>query len=315
MTTVEGNGLDPFDPDRIEQGFRFFKMIVDGWRALGFGRLPDRESTNGGDPTIDDYRKQLMHARVEGQRQSNELDMQVANVEMQAIRLAAMAAINTDPEADPLALRRDWFRYFANSSAVASTEVDIQFAFAKLLAGETNRAGSYSRLTMDILAKMETRHARTLQTLRSFSALRLRTAAQMLAMDPNEPRIFVPLVFELNAPIFMNEGLSFDALRELEALGILSVGAATNTMSGPSRFVFAYPTSHIIDTPGNHEGGLESGHVLPSYAGYELLNLCTPKSVDGFVDYVSDKWRSHGHEVSYDLNDVITIGLTTDTPP
>ncbi len=313
MAEGDGSELDILDPEKLNQGFRFFKMLTDAWRASGFGRSTNGELADSGESTIEDYKSQLMQARIEGQRQSNELDKKVAEAEMQALELSAMAAINTRTGADPKELRSDWVRYYANSAAIASTDVDIKYAFAKLLAGETNRLGSYSRLAIDILAKMETRHAKTLQALRSFSVLHLRTAAQIMAMYPDAPRVFVPLIFELNAPIYMKHNMTYDALTELQALGLLSVGVAVNSMTGPTRFVFAYPSSHLIVTPKSNDSGLQSGHVLPSFAGNELLNLCAADSIDGFVDYVSQHWRSQGHEVSHNLNDVLTVSAQTST--
>jgi len=45
--------------------------------------------------------------------------------------------------------------------------------------------------------------------------------------------------------------------------------------------------------PKEHDNELEIGKVLLTKVGEELAAVCRVAGVDGFLDYVKEKWKAH----------------------
>lgn len=63
-----------------------------------------------------------------------------------------------DPSYSPLGVEKDELRYLVEKARLVS-ESDIQSIWARILAGEVNQPGMFSRRTMDILSHMGRRDA------------------------------------------------------------------------------------------------------------------------------------------------------------
>ncbi len=210
--------------------------------------------------------------------------------------IVGKAALSVNPDADPNELDDDWIAFFRQRASSFSNK-DMQDAFARLLAGETNNPGSFSRAAVDTLAKMEPRHAQILRCLRSRSAVHMTLRDHLLVPVNQEP--YVPLVFEFNEPIYNGIGIRYNTMDELQSFGLVSIRALGLQLEGPSKQVFRLPKDILVVSPQKGDKPkIDVGRVKLSRVGQELLNLCDVESSPEFSNYVSARWRKQGCEVT-----------------
>lgn len=106
-------------------------------------------------------------------------------------------------EATPENVANDWIANFFNQSRIVSDE-DMQQLWARILAGEANAPGTFSRRTVNLLADLDKRDAELFTRLCGFGW-----------MIGN----VVPLVFDVQLAIYNDQGITFNSLSHLEALG------------------------------------------------------------------------------------------------
>ena len=205
--------------------------------------------------------------------------------------IVGKAAPSVNIDADPAKLDDDWIAIFKQRASSFSNE-DMQDAFARLLAGETNAPGSYSRASVDTLAKLENHHAKLMQTLRSFSALQIRSGRIIMR---NGSQYLVPLVFEYEHQIYGKYDLRYDTLIELQSLNLISIDAIGLNVSSPGKTIFVLPDAKIAVIPKpNAASNIRVGHVSLTFIGQELLSLCQVSFVPGFADFAIHQWRNEG---------------------
>lgn len=107
---------------------------------------------------------------------------------------------------------------------------------------------------------------------------------------------FTPLIFDTEAPIYNEKGLNFNTLTHLDSIGLIQF----NSLSGfrrkglPKTFTVSYCGQPLTLTMEDEQSTqLSIGKVLLTQVGIELALICQAPSVDGFVDYVKEKWRKH----------------------
>ena len=173
----------------------------------------------------------------------------------------------------------------------------MQYAFARLLAEETNNPGSYSRVTVDTLAKMEPRHAHLMRNLRSRSAVQLAIGGHSLVPLADSP--YVPLVFEVEDLIYNEMDIRFDTLDELQSFGLISYNVLGLHFTGATKRVFQLPSHIFLVTPKQEDNPqVKVGQVNLTSVGQQIFGLCGVVKSDKFADYVADQWREQGCEVS-----------------
>lgn len=150
--------------------------------------------------------------------------------------------------ADPTQLNNEWLLFFFERAKCASDE-DMQTIWAKILAGETNHHGSFSKSTLRILSEMSQDDATTFMKTISFSFI-----------VNNENKIFI---YGFNDEIVKKNGLSFDSINRLNILGILSCNSN-----------YGY---YISEIPQN---------LSASYSKKKLKSVLNPKRV---VPLIADK--------------------------
>ena len=87
----------------------------------------------------------------------------------------------------------------------------MQELWGRILAGEANTPNSFSRRTVNLVADLDKRDAELLTRLCAFG--------WMIGG-------LTPLVFDLQADIYNRNGIAFDTLGQLEALGLVRLGGA-----------------------------------------------------------------------------------------
>ena len=198
---------------------------------------------------------------------------------IQNIVLKAIPLIDEN-NARPEDMDEDWIRNFFDKGRIISDE-DVQALLARLLAGEANSPGSFSRKTVNLLADLDKRDAELFQNLCRF---------KWIVLGRMEP-----LVFDPQHEIYDRYGITFDSLGQLETLGLIHFGSVggfklTRLPKNTVALYFGRPVSLVLKK--DVENDLATGRVFFTEAGRQLAQICETTPDDEFFDYVYKKWAS-----------------------
>jgi hypothetical protein len=216
---------------------------------------------------VTDLHRRAMHRFLEeeAKKQSN-----IESITQNALPLL-------EDKSKPQNVADDWITNFFDKSRIVS-DVEMQGLWSRVLAGEANAPGAFAKRTVNLLADLDKENAVLFMRLCGFGW-----------MIGN----VCPLVFEVQASIYNDEGINFNSLSHLESLGLLQF----NNLSGFKRLrfpkvitVFYYGQPVTLTFPKDSDNELEFGKVLLTRAGQQLAPVCAPTAVEGFFHYVKEKW-------------------------
>ena len=181
-------------------------------------------------------------------------------------------------DASPEEIENDWIANYLDKCRIVSDD-DMQELWARILAGQANNPGSFSRKTVNLVADLDKKDAELFTDLCSF----------VWAINGGP----CPLVFDSEHEIYNKCGLNFRSLRHLEALGLVRFDFfAMMSMTGlPQKITASYRNWLVqLTLPNESENELSVGKVLLTQSGTELFRVVKASVVEGFFDYVYDKW-------------------------
>lgn len=197
---------------------------------------------------------------------------------MEDITKQAISGLGED--SDPSGVDDDWISNFFEKARIVSDK-EMQELWAKVLSGEANRPGSYSRRTVNLISDLDKKDALLFCKLCAYGCMIVNV---------------VPLVFDVQEEIYKRNGINFSSLSHLEALGLIQF----NNLSGfaqlqlPKRFtVMYYGSSLQLEMEHESDNKLDLGKVLLTQAGQELAPICGSMAVNGFFEYVQEKWKKY----------------------
>lgn len=186
----------------------------------------------------------------------------------------------------PESLSDEWILHFFEKCRNATTD-EMQNLWSRILSGEANKPGSYSKKTVSLLAEIERTDAELFGRLVDF----------VWTIGDRS----IPLITNAVDKIYTNHGVSFDDIKHLESLGLLSFDPLSGfalTLSGTKEttevtiaLVYA-STVYTIEVPADKK--LPVGKVMLTRPGYELLSICAPTPVGGIQKHVRDFYQSSG---------------------
>ena len=202
---------------------------------------------------------------------------------MEEITSKALPLVGED--ASPQFMHKDWITNFF-SKCRGISDSGMQELWARILAGEANRSGSFSRKTVNVLEDLGKEEAILFSWLCGF-VWKVHTA-------------HCPVVFNSNDEIYQQNRINFLSLTNLETLGLIHY-SSTNVSNTdlPERVVFHYfgrPLELLVS--GNSHRRLSVGKVVFTQAGEELSSICNSGPVAGFYDYACNKWEAEKNVVS-----------------
>jgi len=201
---------------------------------------------------------------------------------MESITSKAIPLLQEDSK--PQEIEDDWITNFFDKCRLISDE-EMQTLWSKVLAGEANFPGKYSRRTINFLASLDKSDATLFDNLCRF--------VWFLGE-------FVPLIYEDGiSSIYSEYGITFEVIKHLADIGLISVEhltTYTRFVKFKQVIVFYYDFPIIIDFVNKDKNGykLVLGKVLLSKIGQELSNICGSEPVPGFIDYVIKRWIGQG---------------------
>ncbi|NQU23581.1 MAG: DUF2806 domain-containing protein [Candidatus Nealsonbacteria bacterium] len=219
---------------------------------------------------VTDLHRRAMHRFIEEEadRQQN----------MEDITSRALPQLSED--SDPEAVEDDWVTNFFEKSRIVS-DGEMQDLWARVLAGEANSPGSYSKRTVNFLSDLDKTDAEIFSKLCGFGW-------QIGGV--------VPLVFDVHDDIYNRQGLNFGTISHLDSIGLIQFKDLTGfTRIGlPKHFAIAYYGAALqLEMPKESDNILELGHVVLTKTGRELAPICTSQPVVGFMEYAKTKWKEY----------------------
>ena len=216
---------------------------------------------------VTDLHRRAMHRFLEeeAKKQSN----------IEAITQSAIPLL--EDKSSPQNVADDWITNFFDKSRIVS-DAEMQSLWARALAGEANIPGTFAKRTVNLLGDLDKEDAELFVRLCGFGW---------------QIGNVVPLVFDVKSDIYNQHGINFGSLSHLESLGLVQF----NNISGFSRLqipksatVFYYGNIVTLTFPLDADNKLEIGKVLLTRAGQQLAPVCGSQPVDGFFEYVREKW-------------------------
>ena len=194
--------------------------------------------------------------------------------------ITAKAIPHLNEEAKPDAMEDDWVANFFDKSRIVS-DSEMQSLWARVLAGEANVPGTYSKRTVNLLSDFDRRDAELFTKLCGFGW-----------MIPDA----VPLVFDEKAEIYNEHEINFGSLNHLGDIGLVQFDgiAGFQRFNLPQRLVVHYYGKPLLlEIPEAADSKLDIGNTLLTQIGWELAAICGSKPVDGFYEYVKDQWKQY----------------------
>lgn len=216
---------------------------------------------------VTELHRRAMHRFLEeeAKKQSN-----IETITQEAIPLL-------EDKSSPEAVSDDWITNFFDKSRIVS-DSEMQALWSRVLAGEANAPGAFSKRTVNLLADLDKEDALLFAKLCGFGWVIGNVC---------------PLVFDVQASIYTDKGVTFGSLSHLESLGLVQFNHITGfrRLRIPKRFVvFYYGRPLHLSFPKDIDNELEIGNVLLTRAGQQLAPICAPKPVNGFFEYIRDRW-------------------------
>jgi len=219
---------------------------------------------------ITDLHRRAMHRFVEEEANRQE------NME----EITKKSIPHLKQESKPEQMEDDWVTNFFDKSRIISDD-EMQTLWAQVLAGEANSPGTYSKRTVNLLGDLDKKDAQLFQTLCRFGWL---------------VGNFTPLVFDPQAEIYNSAGINFESLSHLDSLGLIQFTGISgfSRQQLPKQVVVAYCGQPLALTmQKDTDNVLEIGNVLLTQAGRELVSIVNAPGVEGFFEYVKEKWRAY----------------------
>jgi hypothetical protein len=241
---------------------------------------------------IGDLQRRALHRFLveEAKKQNN----------METITQKALPQVSD--QASPQNVEDDWITNFFDKCRLISDE-EMQNLWAKVLAGEANAPGKYSKRTVNLLAGLDKNDAETFGRLCSF----------VVYMGP-EP---VPLVYDFNHPIYIKYGVTFDSLSHLDSIGLIHFDPLAGYMKTSLREGHVSYCGDLVwigfGKPEKNE--MRTGNVMMTKAGMQLAPICGSKPRDGFVEYVREVWKRLGYMVDQPAEQGPATSGGSVTPP
>jgi Protein of unknown function (DUF2806) len=220
---------------------------------------------------ITDLHRRAMHRFVE------EEAMHQLNIES----ITNLALPSLEEKASPQEMENDWITNFFDKCRIISDK-EMQQIWSRILAGEANGPGTFAKRTVNLIADLDKSDAELFTRLCGFGWI----------LDED----FRPLVLDYRqADPYNIKGIDLMSLMHLEELGLIQFNSISVYSIGElpknlTVFYFGSPLELML--PLDNDNKLSIGSVLLTRAGEQLASVCGATPINGFFEYVYDKWAS-----------------------
>jgi hypothetical protein len=200
---------------------------------------------------------------------------------IEAITVKALPDLK--PDAKPDKIEDDWIATFFERCRTVSNE-EMQSLWARILAGEGNSPGTFSKRTLSIVSELDRGEAALFTNMCGF------------AFTIGNP---TPLIFDFAHPIYVNRGLNFGSLTHLETAGLLHISGVADYLRTelPKKFPVSYfGQNFLLEFEHPHPSqkhNLNIGSTMFTLPGAQLASICCAQPVEGFPAYVKEHWKKY----------------------
>lgn len=205
--------------------------------------------------------------------------------------ITAQAIPNLESSDMTQALDEDWLAHLFRQCEDVSDDA-MQSIWSKVLSGEANRTGAFSKRTVDFLATLDKSDAVLFTKLSQF--------CWIYELAP------VPVIFDFDAPIYKKAELTFSDLQHLADIGLVA-------FSGESEYQIMcnddvlnlryFGRTMDISFSENQDRGIHIGKALLTKVGIELFEICGAKANEEFYFYAAEAWFKQGKLLSTPLGE------------
>lgn len=198
---------------------------------------------------------------------------------IESITQKAIVDLNTS--AHPHDIEDDWITNFFDKCRIISDE-EMQVLWGKILAGESNSPGTYSKRTINSLGSFDKTDAQLFAKVCSYH-LRINNNI-VLFIDSRD----------LNADesIYHKNGLDFEAILHLSSIGLITFESAgyRQTDFNKQIEIFCNRTKLRLEFKQPKANEFSHGNAVLTIMGKELAEVCHFEQIDEFMDYVISKF-------------------------
>lgn len=202
-------------------------------------------------------------------------------------RIIEKAIPQLKEDARPENMDNDWMAHFFDRCRIISDE-DVQETWSRILAGEANVPGTFSKKTLDCLQSLEMDDAKVFSALRSF----------LICVEGK----LVACVYEPTNDIYGSIGKGFGKLQQLESIGLLTVvfsavggGPCVEILKGKINIIEYFNQKIKIVNQNDDDIKLKVGYVRLTRTGRELAEICHANPVPEFINYAMGKWEHNSN--------------------
>jgi len=188
------------------------------------------------------------------------------------------ALYQLEETSEPKDIEDDWIASFFHECRLISDH-EMQTLWSRILAGEANAPGSYSKRTVKFLASIDKSDAELFTRLCIF-CWKIGDAC--------------PLIYDIQDEIYNRHGIDFDTLRHLESIGLVEFGYLTSfrRLALPKTLtVFYHGKPTVLRFQKDSDNEIDIGNVLFTKIGQELFPICGSQPDSEFEQYIRDKWK------------------------
>ena len=196
-------------------------------------------------------------------------------------QIAAQAAAALPESAKVQELDEDWIAHFFKQCDTVSDK-EMQSLWARLLSGEATTPGVFSKRTVDFISSIDKKDAALFTKFCQFV---------WVLGDVS------PLIYDMDNEVYAKQGINFDVLKHLDAIGLISFEALTGYVRkgfGKYTHAFYYGRPTLVEFPADEKNQIATGHVLLTTTGKELVPVCGSVRNEEFYLYVVRKWSQEG---------------------
>lgn len=206
---------------------------------------------------------------------------------MESILRKAIPHLKEDANAENM--NDDWLINFFNKSRNFS-EQEMQEIWARILAGEANTPGVFSRRTVNFVEDMSQIDAELFSNLCQFC----------FYLNGN----YIPLIFDYRNNIYEKENITLNSLLHLRSIGLINFDdtgghyAITHNKKLWLPIIYQNLSGNNNNTVllimrKESDNILITGQVNLTNLGQELFPICDREIVPGFLDYMKEQWKEH----------------------
>jgi hypothetical protein len=183
----------------------------------------------------------------------------------------------------PEEVEDDWITNFFDKCRLIS-DSEMQSIWSRVLAGEANSPGSYSKRTVDFLSSLDKTDASLFTNLCVFG--------WAIGND------FIPVIYDVMDEIYNKRGIRFNSLKHLDSIGLIQFDslAGYSRIDLPKKFsVLYYGHPVLLELEKESDNEMEVGNVLLTKVGEELAPICGSCPDTDFREYVLKRWKKKGY--------------------